>query len=152
MLLLVFHLGSQRYALDAHCIVEVAPMVELEKIARAPKTIAGMFSYRGKLIPVVDMRQLVQEHPSNENMTTRIILVQYPMNSQESRILGLLGEQITETLKVSRDVFENTGITIEETPFLKQIIRDSQGMIHYVDLQYLLPETMSELLFHKAAS
>ena len=147
MLLLVFQLGTNRFALDVQAIVEVVPYVKLEAIAQAPDYVTGLFDYRGELVPVIDLRRMVQAQPSNRHMTSRIMLVQYPLPSGDLRLLGLLAEQVTETLKVDEDAFTSAGIHIQDTPYLGDIARDELGMIHLLRSEQLLPRSVCEQLF-----
>jgi chemotaxis-related protein WspB len=147
MLLLVFQLGSIRFALGAQAIVEVAPYVKLEPIAHAPDYVAGLFDYRGELVPVIDLRRMVQAQACNRHMTSRIMLIQYPLPWGERRPLGLLAEQVTETIKVDQDAFASAGVHIEDTPYLGDIARDDQGLIHLLRPEQLLPSTLCERLF-----
>ncbi len=59
MLLLVFQLGNDHYALDAAQIAEVMPLVDITRIPQAPAGVAGMFDCRGVPVPVVDLSQLM---------------------------------------------------------------------------------------------
>jgi chemotaxis-related protein WspB len=147
MLLLVFQLGSNRFALDAQSIVEVAPYVKLEAIAHAPDYVAGLFDFRGELVPVIDLRRMVQAQACKRHMTSRIMLVQYPLPWGGQRLLGLLAEQVTETIKLKQDTFSSAGIHIEDTPYLGDIARDELGMIHLLRPEQLLTRTVCEQLF-----
>ena len=147
MLLLVFQLGSSRFALDARAVSEVAPYARLEPIVHAPAYVAGLFDYRGELVPVVDLRHLVQDEPCTRHMTSRIMLVDYPLPGDEHRLLGLLAEQVTETIKLNPDDFAPTGVHVEDTPYLGDIARDEQGMIHLLRPAQLLPEAVCRQLF-----
>lgn len=147
MLLLVFHLGSSRFALEARAIIEVVPYARLEPIAHAPEYVAGLFDYRGDLVPVIDLCGLVQHQACCRHMTSRIILVQYPLPGGGQRLLGLLAEKVTETLKLDPDDFTRAGVHIEDTPYLGEIARDEQGMIHLLQPAQLLSPALCAQLF-----
>lgn len=151
MLLLVFHLGTSRFALDVRAIVEVVPFVNLEPVAHAPSYVGGLFNYRGETVPVIDLRHLVQEAPCVSHMTSRIMLVRYPLAGGEQRLLGLLAEKVTETLKRKREDFADAGIRIHDTPYLGDVARDDRGMIHYLEYDQLLPDEVRDLLFEEEA-
>jgi chemotaxis-related protein WspB len=78
MLMLVFRLGADRYALDATEIVEVLPRVPLKSVPGAPAWVAGLFSYRGRTVPVIDLASLALGRPSADHVSTRLVLVHYP--------------------------------------------------------------------------
>jgi chemotaxis-related protein WspB len=78
MLYLLFQVGSDQYALEAVRVVEVVPLLGLTKIPRAPKGVAGLFNYRGRPVPAVDLCELALNKPAEERLSTRIIIVNYP--------------------------------------------------------------------------
>ena len=147
MLLLVFQLGPSRFALEVQAIREVAPYARLEPIAHAPDYVAGLFDFRGELVPVIDLRRLVEGQACRPHMTSRIMLVDYPLPTGGRRLLGLLAEQVTETLKLDPERFTSAGVRIEDTPYLGDIARDEQGMIHLLRPEQLLSPAVCDLLF-----
>jgi chemotaxis-related protein WspB len=77
MLFVLFHLGQERYALDAQRVVEVVPLLALKKLAQAPRGVAGMFIYRGRPVPALDLCELTLGRPAVEHLSTRIIIVNH---------------------------------------------------------------------------
>ena len=66
MLFLQFQIGSDRYALEASRVVEVIPLLGLKKIPHAPRGVAGMFNYRGEVVPALDLTALTSGQPAAE--------------------------------------------------------------------------------------
>src|SRR6266403_5966949 len=77
MLFLLFQLGNDRYALEAKRVVEVVPLLALKRIPQAPRGVAGIFNYRGRPVPAVDLSELALGQPANERLSTRIIIIHY---------------------------------------------------------------------------
>ena len=75
MLMLLFHLENERYALESTQIIEVVPLIELKKQPHAPNYVSGVFNYRGQIVPVIDLCQLIQGKSCHTHLSTRIILV-----------------------------------------------------------------------------
>ena len=75
MLLLTFQAAGQLYAVDAARIVEVVPRVNLRPLPHAQAFLAGVFEYRGDVVPVVDLGVLLGAGPAPDRLSTRIILV-----------------------------------------------------------------------------
>ena len=60
MLLLVFRVAGDPYAIEATRVVEVVPRVELRALPHArPEALAGLFRYRGQMVPVIDLGVLL---------------------------------------------------------------------------------------------
>ena len=155
MLMLLFYVGDDRYALDSRRVVEVVPTVTLKKIHNAPEYISGLFNYRGHLVPVIDLCQMIQGREARAYLSTRIVLVncQLPDNSKGNGdglrgplILGLMAERVTETLDKPETEFVSPAIKIDSTPYLGEMIADDRGMIQFVRVEHLLPESQKTYL------
>jgi chemotaxis-related protein WspB len=147
MLFILFHLGKDRYALDSLSVVEVAPMIALKQLPHAPGYVAGLFRYRGVIVPVIDLSALIRNIPCNRLLSTRIILVNHSGSDGTNHILGLMAERIVETLKISRNELSSPGIDLNEAPYLGKIICREQEMIQCIRVEHLLPESLRASLF-----
>src|SRR5919201_580300 len=99
MLFLLFQLDENRYALDAGQVAEVLPLVDIKQIPQAPRAVAGIFNYRGGPLAGVELTQLTVARPAQKRLSTRIVLVHYLDDNGEKRLLGLIAEKVTETLR-----------------------------------------------------
>src|SRR5207302_1737530 len=59
MLLLVFRVAEDAYAIEAGRVVEVVPRVALRRLPHAPEALAGVFRYRGRVVPVIELGVLL---------------------------------------------------------------------------------------------
>lgn len=98
MLLLLFHLDEDTYAIDSTHVVEVLPLVMLRKVYQVPAHVVGVFRYRSCIVPVVDLSKLIRGEACRSRFSTRIIMVQYKTRSGENAYVGLLAERVTDTL------------------------------------------------------
>ena len=147
MLFLLFQLGKDRYALGASRVVEVAPLLALKRLPQAPKGVAGIFNYRGRPVPAVDLCEMATGQPASERLSTRIIIVSYQHENGTEHLLGLIAENATEMLRKNTKDFVDSGVTMESTPYLGPVLMDAQGPIQWVNEQLLLAESVRELLF-----
>lgn len=147
MLMLLFHLGNSQYAIPVDEVVEVAPHIELGTIARAPAYVAGLFNYRGRNVPVIDLCRLIHDRTCSDAFSTRVILVHYTPNTGDGSILGLLAERVTETISLDPADFSAAGIQIEDAAYLGHIAQTEQGLIQQVSVGDLLPAPVQAQLF-----
>jgi chemotaxis-related protein WspB len=177
MLMLVFRLGADRYALDATEIVEVLPRVPLKSIPGAPDWVAGLFSYHGRTVPVIDLALLALGRPSTAHVSTRTILVHYPavdepvapgslahaspdaainglsgLNdpcapAQRPHVLGVLAEHANRTLRRDPADFHTTGVELSSAPYLGPVATDSEGLLQWIHVPELLPADVRAQLF-----
>jgi chemotaxis-related protein WspB len=177
MLFLVFQLGKDRYAIEAHQVIEVLPQVNVKQIPRAPAGVAGVFDYHGAPVPLIDLTELAVGKPSRKWMSTRIIVVKYRIPLADARgseepilsrdregavadsnagnhtieihALGLLAEQATETLRRNEEDFADAGLAVSDTPYLGNVTTDSRGIVQRVEIQSLLSEGVRDQLFRE---
>ena len=154
MLFIKFHIGADAYLLDAAEVVEILPLVEFKHLPQAPAGVAGLFNYRGTPVPVVDLAQLALGRPAARLMSTRLILVRRRGSTGEpdERLLGLIAEKATETLQRAAADFLPAGIVSDAAPYLGPVTRVAEQLIQRVDIQKLLPESVSKLLYRRAVA
>jgi chemotaxis-related protein WspB len=147
MMFLLFHLGKDRYVLEARHVIEVLPLLELKRIPEAPRGVAGIFNYRGRPVPAIDLSDLALGHHFSENLSTRIIMINYPDESGKLHPLGLIAEQATEIIRRETKDFVEPGLKFGDTPYLGPVLTDQQGVIQWVREQRLLADNVRDLLF-----
>ena len=152
MLFLLFQLGKERYALQASGVVEVVPLLELKPLPQAPRGVAGIFNYRGRPVPAVDLCALTLGHPASERFSTRIIIVNYPDDRGTNHLLGLIAEHATEMLRKDVNEFLDSGVRLNAAPYLGPILMDNQSPVQWIYEQRLLPEPVRNLLFSAAGA
>ncbi len=149
MMLLLFKVRDDRYGIDVKSIIEVMPSVPVQRIPKVPDYFAGLLNYRGGVVPVLDLSQLIDHCTSKPCLSTRIILVESP--GEQHPPLGLLAEGATETIKVAADDFSHTSIGVEGEAFVDGMIMNETGMIRLVNLDNLLTPEVREFLFNAPA-
>jgi chemotaxis-related protein WspB len=147
MLFLLFQLGNERYALEAGRVVEVVPLLALKQLPQAPKGVAGIFNYRGRPVPAVDLGELTLDQPAREHFSTRIIIVHYPDGRGTDHLLGLIAEHATEMLRREPHDFSEPGVRLDAAPYLGPVLMDGNRAIQRIYEHRLLPEPVRQLLF-----
>lgn len=146
MLFLLFQIGPDRYALEARHAVEVIPFVALKKIPHSPRGVAGIFNYRGRPVPAVDLCELTLGRPARELLSTRIIIVQFSEAGGSTPWTGLIAEQATGMMRRESAEFVASGVELSHAPYLGPVIMDAQGVIQLLHPEHLLTENIRKLL------
>ncbi len=149
MLFLVFQLAKDRYAIEARQVIEVLPLVNVKQIPGAPPGVAGIFNYHGASVPLIDLADLALGTPSRKWMSTRIIVVNYGVESGQTHPLGLVVEQATETLRRNEEDFSDAGLAVSDTPFLGNVTTDTGGIVQRIEIQRLLSDELRGQLFRE---
>lgn len=152
MLMVIFQIGDQRYALDSDRVVEIVPLVVFNRVPGAPSYVAGLMQYRGHIVPVIDLCSLAGNESCRRLYSTRIMLVRYAAGRDDPRLLGLLAERVTETLAVDPADLAAMNITSKDSPYLGKVIQDAHGMILCIDVEELLPLSVRQMLYPESES
>jgi chemotaxis-related protein WspB len=147
-LFLVFRVGSERYALQAIEVAQVLPCHALKPIPGTPEWVAGVFACRGAVVPVIDLCALAFGSPAQARTSTRLVLVNYRRDeSAETKLLGLILEQATDTLRCDPADFQPYGLDNRQAPYLGPVRKDEQGLLQWVRVRDLLNDEVRALLF-----
>lgn len=153
MLVLTFRIGKYVYGLQAAKVAEVVPPTIYKELPRSPDYVKGIFDYRGTVTPVVDLSMLATDTPCKPLMSTRIIIVDLadldPIAQRGEKFLGLLAENITETIKIADKDFETSGVEIPDAPWLGKVAKVKDRMLQLLKPQKLLSEELRRVLFPK---
>ena len=149
MLLLLFEIDNGRYALDINQIIEIVPLVKLKKIPTTPEYVAGLMNYRGQGIPVIDLNQLIDSVPFEDALSTRIIIVNYPVKGMDDKSLALIANNVTETVRTKLTKPPPAGVLMDKSLYDGEITPETSDMIQWFDIVKMLPEKEITLLFEE---
>jgi chemotaxis-related protein WspB len=139
MVMLLFYLGEERYACDCDSVVEVVPRIPLKIVAHAPPYLAGLMRYTGLLMPVLDFAQLRDGRPSENWMSTRIVVLQNSTDIAQRQLMGMIAERLTETIPQEPKDFSQHNMSFRNVPYLTGVYGDDHGVIQLVDTAQLFP-------------
>ena len=126
--------------MESKDVVEVIPRVSLRPAVNLPSYVSGLFNYRGVVVPVIDLCLLIQNRPSGQNLSSRIIMVTSPQSSDGERYIGLLSEGVTDTISRPLNAFHDTGLNSGSKPYLGGMTLDERGMVQILHLNILLEQ------------
>jgi chemotaxis-related protein WspB len=135
MLALCLSIRDELYAIPARCVVEVVPQVLLRSLPGAPSYVAGVLSYRGALITVVDLSRRLIDVAARNYLSTRIVVVQRAPGAQPARY-GLLTERVTDIRKL-QGVLVPTGS--DAAGYLTGTVLDKGVAVQVLDIEAVLP-------------
>jgi chemotaxis-related protein WspB len=154
-LFLQFEIGNEGYVVEATRVARVLPLVDIKRIPHAPAGVAGTFNHQGTAVPVVDLCEIALGRPAAMLLSTRLILVplQVDADAQGSggeRLLGLIAEKVTQTIRRDLTDFAPAGVTTDGAPYLGLVTSAGTRLLQWIDVHKLLPATVAESLFRGA--
>lgn len=102
---LTFTLGEEKYAVEVSNIREILDCTTITKVPRAPESMRGVINLRGSVVPVVDMRMKLGMTPTEESISTCIIVVEIVVEG-ETNLLGALADSVQEVLEIEPEQIE----------------------------------------------
>ncbi len=128
-LVTVFSLERREYAIPVESVVEAVRMAALTPLPRAAPWQAGALNLRGRVIPVIDLRQRLGLTPSEPGLDTRILVVE-----QSGTTAGLLVDAIVGV----ETPLESAGEPTAGDPFACAILRSGERLIVALDVAAVL--------------
>jgi chemotaxis-related protein WspB len=136
MLVLPIQLGGHHYAVESRHVVEVVPRVPLRVVPHAPPLLVGLLAFRGKVVPVIDLAQLLHDTPTSPALSTRILVVRLG-EGEAGRLVGLVAEAVTEAVPMTEDQFSDAGMHVPGSPHLGGVASTEHGLVPMILVQHL---------------
>jgi chemotaxis-related protein WspB len=152
MQLLTFTVAGQDYAVESRRVVEVLPLVPARPLPRMPDYMRGIFTYRGGLVPLVDLGLRLADRPPTERLSTRVIVVDLgtPAGCPPRR-LGLVAENVISIRSAGDADAALPALDLKAAPFLGRILRLGGRTVQLIEVDRLLPDELATGLFPAAA-
>lgn len=146
-LFLLFRVGQERYGIETTSIVEVIPRVEFHTFHGASQDFVGKFNYQGRVVPVMDICKVLSGKASQDVLSTRIIIINLAHQENSEQLLGLMVEQVTETLSGEKTTPVHDHIPISQASFLGKTLLHKAEIIQCLDTQKLACQYNQTLKF-----
>jgi chemotaxis-related protein WspB len=150
MQLLTFTVAGQTYAIESRRVVEVLPLVPARPIPRTPDFVRGIFTYRGRLVPLIDLGLRLADTPPVERLSTRVIVVHYHLAAAPApppALLGLVAEHVVSICSSEQADVVAPAFAIPDAGFLGRLLRIRGRTIQVIEADHLLPATLAAGLF-----
>lgn len=152
MQLLTFTVAGQGYAIESRRVVEVLPLVPARPIPRTPAWVRGIFPYRGRLVPLVDLGLRLADRPPDERLSTRVIVVEPAGDPARAPArLGLVAENVISIGSTEDADADLPALDLPDAPFLGRILRIAGRTVQLLDVDRLLPPELAAGLLPAAA-
>lgn len=146
MTVLTFRVGAEPLALDIRHVREVLPRVELRPVGGSADWLAGVFVYRGDVIPVIDLHRLTGAGECPPHLSSRIILVPRTTPDGKEQVVGLLATQVADVREIRADEPRLAGVAAGGHANLGPVVADGNGTLRLMDPDRLLPAAAWEQL------
>lgn len=105
---LTFRLNREAYAIDVMQVVEIIRLQKITPVPHMPSHIKGVINLRGKVIPVIDLRERFGLTDLKTTEHTCIVVVQVPTEEKQYLFAGLIVDEVEEVLTIPEDTLQPT--------------------------------------------
>ena len=137
--LVSFRIGEEEFGVDILMVQEIIRLPNITPIPNAPSFILGMINLRGKIIPVIDLRQRLRINGgarSENDRRSRILIVE--MFTQDT---GFIDDTVSEVMKVAEAEIEPTPHLVASSinaEYIQGVIKLPNRLIMLLDFSRIL--------------
>ncbi len=138
-----FILNGERYAIDIMSVDEIIRLIEVTPVPKAPDFVEGIINMRGKVIPVVDLKNRLNLGESEGTSETRIMIT-----TIKNKKVGFIVDAVEEVLRIEPDLVEKApGVaTSVDSNYIKGVARTNKGLIIILDVNKLFTSNEEDQL------
>jgi purine-binding chemotaxis protein CheW len=142
---LTFRLKKEGYAIDVMQVVEIVRLQKITPVPHMPSYFKGVINLRGKVIPILDLRERFGLSELETSDHTCIVVVQVHTADKSILTAGLIVDEVEEVMTIASS-------TVQPTPevgshhaaeYLKGVTTMNNQVRTILDLGRLLSEEMS---------
>jgi purine-binding chemotaxis protein CheW len=136
--IVVFELGDERYGLDIAAVYEIIRHQPITAVPQAPAFVEGVINLRGRIIPVVDLRDRFGMATGELTRASRIVVAE----AAGTRV-GLVVDGVSEVLMVPADAIEPTPEVAAgvDAAYLRGIAKLGERLIILLELDGLFGDS-----------
>lgn len=137
---MTFKLAREEYGVAILKVRELIGLMDITKVPGTPNSTRGVINLRGKVIPVVDLRQKFGMEPTATTDQTVIIVVQ--LNTEKGDLtMGILVDEVLEVLDIEGKNIEpppNFGAGALDSEFILGVGKAERRVIFLLDIDRVL--------------
>ena len=149
---LSFVLGDEEYGLEILKVQEINGMMGITRVPRTPDYVRGVINLRGRVIPIVSLRQKFKMPAVEDTEKTCIIVVQ--VNYQKTELtMGIIVDEVSEVLSIKADQIEpapSFGGGMEDTDFITGMGKLDGKVVVLLDIDRVLNGEEIEAIIQSA--
>lgn len=130
----VFELSDRLFALSIFDVQEIMEEAEITRVPTTPHFLRGVINLRGDIVPIVDVREVLNLPIKPPSRESRIMIVNI-----KKVLLGILVDAINEVTHIEKRIAQpDSGqIGISDGRFISNIIQYKDGFLVLLNLDNL---------------
>jgi purine-binding chemotaxis protein CheW len=134
-----FRLKDENFAFDIMKVVEIIRLKEITEVPTAPAFIEGVINLRGKIIPIIDLRQRFKVEIIDRDRKYRIIIVELFKN----QLVGVIVDEVEKVIQVKEEQVLPAPATVTEAGgrYIDSIVKIDDRIIVMLDIDKIFSES-----------
>ncbi|MCP4291407.1 MAG: purine-binding chemotaxis protein CheW [bacterium] len=137
---LSFVLGGEEYGLEILKVQEINGMMDITRVPRTPHYVRGVINLRGRVIPIISLRDKFKMAQVEDTEKTCIIVVQVQYQD-DTLTMGIIVDEVSEVLNIAENSIEpppSFGGGMEETDFITGMGKMADKVVILLDIDMVL--------------
>ncbi|KMT21682.1 chemotaxis protein CheW [Clostridium cylindrosporum] len=130
MQVVVFTLGSEKFALETRIVHGIEKMMTITRVPTAPYYIKGLANLRGSIISVINLKSYL--NMDNINEEDNIIIIELG----EEKV-GIMVDNVHEVVDISHDMIERVN---DASSYIKGVINFQDSVVTLLEGEMLLEQ------------
>jgi purine-binding chemotaxis protein CheW len=132
--------AGERYGIEVSRILEIIRLPPITSLPGSANSVTGVINLRGRIVPVVDLRERLGLPAAPPSRFTRIVVAH-----AEGTQLGLVVDAVDEVIRIPQTAIEPAGALAvgAAAEHLVGIARSADGLVILLDLERLLAGSLS---------
>ncbi|NLW40319.1 MAG: chemotaxis protein CheW [Tissierellia bacterium] len=105
----IFNLNSEEFGIDIMNVKEIIPYQESVNVPNTPEFVEGIINYRGKVIPIINLKKRLNLSGSEITKDTRIIVITF-----DDKDVGFVVDEASQTMVIEDEQIDPTPDIISE--------------------------------------
>ncbi len=138
-----FKIDNEFYGIDIIQVQEIIRMQEITMVPRTPPFIKGVVNLRGKVVPIISLRERFGINEVEHTKDTRIVIVRIDVG-----LIGIIVDAMAEVIRLPERLIEPTPPTATniESEYIIGVGKLDDNLIIILDLNMVLTKEKKEFL------
>lgn len=141
--LVSFIIEDEEFGVNILKVQEIIRPMEITRVPNAPSFVEGVINLRGRIIPVVDLRERFGFPPRDRDDSTRIVVVE-----MRDKVIGFMTDAVKEVIRIEQNVMEpppDLAVGIDAN-YIESVAKLEDRLLIMLDLESVITREESEAL------
>lgn len=134
--IVAFKLGDEEFGLNIDHVHSIERFQHITRVPNAPAYVQGVMNLRGQVIPIIDLRKMLDQGHAEFSESTRVIITKY-----EEINLGFIVDQTSDVIDVSPEEIDAASTCGLDMNYLGGVAKIDGRLIMLLKLHELMQAT-----------